>query len=103
MIQRLFLLGASLCMTLVASAAGPPASFDSPIGFPTGNPGMIAAGDLNSDGKADLAVAHTGQQVSILLGNGHGGFRRAASTNVPYAPRALAVGDLNGDGRLDVA
>jgi hypothetical protein len=64
---------------------------------------LVVAGDFNSDGNANLVVGHTGQKLSILLGNGHGGFRRENSAAVPNSPTALVVGDFNGDGRLDAA
>jgi hypothetical protein len=39
------------------------------------NPVSVAVGDFNGDGKADLAVANrTGNNVSVLLGNGDGTF-----------------------------
>ena len=39
------------------------------------NPFFVVVGDFNGDGKLDLAVANTiGNTVSVLLGNGSGGF-----------------------------
>jgi len=66
----------------------------------------IAAGDLNGDGKLDLAAVKQGLDVvSILLGNGLGGFTEAAGSPIAVGvqPRAVGVGDWNEDGRLDVA
>jgi uncharacterized protein (DUF2141 family) len=67
------------------------------------NPSSVAIGDLNGDGRLDLAVANAGSNtVSVLLGNGDGSFQQtqyATGTN----PESVAIGDLNGDGRLDLA
>ncbi len=65
-------------------------------------PDSVAAGDFNSDGKLDLAVANSGSSdVSVLLGNGVGGF--GAPTSYIAGGRAVAVGDFNGDGKPDLA
>ncbi len=77
--------------------------------FPTGglDPESLALGDFNGDGNLDVAIANTKSgDVSVLLGDGHGGLRPAPGS--PFAtggsrPASLAVGDFNGDGRLDVA
>src|SRR6185369_1281023 len=46
------------------------------------NPSSIAIGDLNGDGKLDLAVANSGStNVSILLGNGDGTFQPPVNYN----------------------
>ena len=42
------------------------------------NPRSIAVGDLNGDGKLDLAVVNQSGDTAILLGNGNGTFRRVA-------------------------
>ncbi len=62
----------------------------------------IAAGDLNGDGNADLAVGTDDGQVRVLLGNGDGTFAAAASYSVGTNARAIAVGDLDGDGHADI-
>ena len=66
-----------------------------------GNPYSVAIGDLNRDGKLDLAVAN-GANVSILLGTGVGAFGPTANYAAGFIPRAIAIGDLNGDGRPDL-
>ncbi len=81
------------------------AAADSP--FATGSyPQSVTVGDFNGDGHSDLAVANSGSNnVTILLGNGSGGF--TAATGSPFAggnqPLSIATADLNGDGHLDLA
>src|SRR6516225_4512269 len=77
--------------------------------YPTGTglPGAqsVAIGDLNGDGRLDLAVANSSSSISVLLGQAGGGF-------LTLSPRALspvnnfssvALADLNGDAKLDLA
>src|SRR5262245_9608257 len=64
------------------------------------SPRMVAVGRFNADSVPDLAVPNASSAtVSILLGNGTGGFGTATNVSVGTAssPRAVAVGDFNGD------
>jgi uncharacterized protein (DUF2141 family) len=69
-------------------------------------PHSAAVGDFNGDGKLDLAIANQGSNnVTVLLGNGKGGFTEAPGSpfKVGAAPTSVAVADFNGDGKLDLA
>src|ERR1043166_5970523 len=71
--------------------------------FNGGSPFSIASGDLNGDGHSDLAVANiNNNSVSILLGNGTGGFTATISPVVGNQPRSSWLADLNGDQKLDL-
>ena len=68
-------------------------------------PSALAVADLNRDGRLDLAVGTQASdagkyqpRLMIMLGNGTGGFRRAAGSPmaVPGAPSSLQVADLLG-------
>jgi len=90
-------------------------TFQAPIANTTvctdsiGNCQSLAVGDLNGDGKPDLAVQSNdtiGGGISILLGNGNGTFGTPAYYPVAidgvYAGAGIAIGDVNGDGKPDV-
>jgi FG-GAP-like repeat len=85
-----------------ASAA---VSFSSPVSYAVGTgPIEVVVADFNGDGKPDLAVANAGSNnISILLGNGNGAFRKAVNYSLSQSPTFLAVGDFNDDHRPDLA
>ena len=79
--------------------------------FPAGaKPWEIAIDDLDSDGNLDLMVipyqrdirSPNENAVSILLGDGHGGFRPMPGSPLPLGdcrgPNSIAAGDISGDG-----
>lgn len=80
----------------------------------TDGPWYIEVGDVNRDNRLDLVVPHVGSfngtffpshDVSILLGNGRGGFTQAAGSplTVGEVPYGTQIADLNGDANPDLA
>src|SRR5262249_4517674 len=94
-----FVPAGTISVFLAAGNAACPAPTHAPTG--TGQPRAqsVAIGDLNGDGRLDLAVANGGHSISVLLGQAGGGFltltpRALSSLN---NPSSVALGDLNGD------
>ncbi|MFM7427561.1 MAG: FG-GAP-like repeat-containing protein [Elainella sp.] len=80
-------------------------SFGSAISLASGglNPLSVVTGDFNGDGNPDLVTANLGSDtVSLLAGNGTGGFGQAQTFRVGSQPSAIATADFNRDGRLDL-
>jgi Domain of unknown function (DUF4347)/FG-GAP-like repeat/FG-GAP repeat len=64
---------------------------------------QVVTGDFNSDGKIDLVTANYGNKnVSVVLGNGNGGFGQPTSFIVEFNPLAVTTGDFNSDGKTDL-
>ncbi len=67
-------------------------------------PKHLAIGDFNGDNKPDLAVTNfSSNNVSILIGNGSGGFSPFATISVGTNPEGISVNDFNNDGIQDLA
>ena len=86
-----------------APSFAPQATFASPDG-----PDAVAMGDVNGDGRPDLAVANRyADSVSVLLNQTAPGATApsfAAQATFATGDRPIvAVGDFNGDGRPDLA
>src|ERR1043166_1309380 len=92
---------AALLAIVVASSASFAACPDFAVGrtLATGaGPAAVAIGDLNHDGRSDLAVPNSGaNSISILLGNGNGTFAPAVNFAAGVQPSGVAIGDFDGD------
>jgi hypothetical protein len=81
-----------------------PGHFLPPTNYDTGNqPAGVAIGDLNGDGKPDLAVA-ADNGISIFLQDPTKPGSLLPPTTLPVAngTSSVAIADLNGDGRPDL-
>jgi FG-GAP-like repeat/FG-GAP repeat len=69
------------------------------------HPHSVALADFNHDGNLDMAVADDNNEVSVLLGDGKGGFGHAVKYPVGEGTFLIdiAVGDFNEDGNPDIA
>ena len=64
----------------------------------------LAVGDLNGDGKLDVATANVyDKNVSVLINRGDGSFLPHVDYPTGREPWDVAIGDLNGDGKPDLA
>jgi trimeric autotransporter adhesin len=64
----------------------------------------IALGDLNGDGKPEVATGNVGaKSVSVLVNSGRGTFQAPVNYLLGREPWDIAVADLNGDGKPDIA
>jgi len=85
-------------------------SLAEPVNFATGrNPIAVAVGDLDGDGKLDLAVAnHFGDSISIYRNTSvrgvidTGSFASPIILTASVGPHGLAIQDMNGDGKPDL-
>jgi len=89
--------------SITASSFAPPANF--PTGEGYSNPASIAVGDLDGDGKPDVATANQSGYISICRNIGTPGNISLASKidyDLGREPNGVWMEDLDGDGRLDL-
>jgi hypothetical protein len=101
--------GGGSASVLLGDGAG---GFATAVSYSVGDlqsPYAVAAADVNADGRLDIATANTNlsdEGVSLLLGNGAGGFAEPIPLEVGPAlfhdPRSIALADVTGDGNLDL-
>lgn len=66
-------------------------------------PMNVALGDINNDGHLDAVVQnYTGNNASVLLGNGDGTFAPQSTVPLGSLPVSVTLGDVNADGNLDM-
>ncbi|MCP3981939.1 MAG: choice-of-anchor D domain-containing protein [bacterium] len=73
---------------------------------------LVVVGEFNGDDRADLAVGSRTETncsrptycaLTILLGDGSGGFEQATRVELGGSPESVAIGDFNADGAEDLA
>jgi hypothetical protein len=105
-----------LCAVILLAAGGAapglqeqraPSLFAPGLSISVGSqPTDVVLGDLNGDGRPDIVTANPGSDdLTILLGDGRGGFRAAPGSPLAGGPKPhlAALGDVNRDGKSDLA
>ena len=103
--------GISVLRNTSSSGSITSSSFSAKVDFTTGfTPFSVAIGDIDGDGKPDLAVVNNGSNtVSIYRNTSSSGSIASSSfaAKVDFAtgssPRSVAIGDIDGDGKPDLA
>ena len=95
----------SVAIVLVKDFYGLPSprlASGSPLAL-TGTPVQMASADFNNDNKQDLAVISSEGKLTILLGNGAGGFSPATGSPIILSAGLLGIGliDFNHDNKKD--
>jgi len=86
-------------------------SFASKVNFPAGNGAInVAIGDIDGDGKQDLALTNLHAATLSVLRNTSspgiitaGSFAAKVDFSTGTRPIGVSIGDLDGDGKLDIS
>jgi hypothetical protein len=68
-----------------------------------GSPLLLAAADIDRDGRVDLVTANSSFDLSVLLNHGDRTFADPARFGIKGFPMGLALADFDGDGLIDLA
>src|SRR5688500_1886876 len=79
-------------------------TFQSNPTSPNTTPHGPVTGDFNRDGDPDAVWSNSDtDNITVVLGNGNGGFAAPTNFAVGDLPSRTAIGDFNRDGRQDLA
>lgn len=101
--DKLDLVAANILGVASVSLSNGDGTFAAPVSFSAGINFRVAVGDVNKDGKLDMAVARVGD-IAVFLGNGDGTV--GAMIVVPsgaIGATGITIGDINGDKKPDLA
>lgn len=103
--MRRFGLPLAVLVSLIAAAPASAAiNFDTNTVNVGSNPRGIASDFFHGGGNVDLVTANSGStDLSLLLGNGAGGFSNTGGSpfGAPTSPQAVDTGDFNHDNNVD--
>jgi gliding motility-associated-like protein len=90
------------------TSTGSDISFSDPVAIPTNTrPWGLDLGDLDGDGKLDIAVASIENKAISILNNtstaGNISFEQMLNIPTTYINKHIRIGDLDGDGKPDLA
>ena len=79
-------------------------TFNTKVDYNTGDfPYSVALGDINGDGKLDIAVGnYNSSSASVLTGIGNGTFNAKIDYTTGINPLSISLGDVNNDNKLDI-
>jgi hypothetical protein len=109
MLRRPAILGAAVSATMLigaTAAAGFGTFKPAQTTAMTGYVYQVAVGDINGDGRGDVAAANGeggDDHIEVLISKRNGSYKSPKNLTAGTSPDGVAVGRLNGDRRLDVA
>src|SRR4051794_5649448 len=99
-----FVKRACAAMAIAAAAFAQTPDFIQPASYATGGSSKyIAVADFNGDGRRDIATYESASQsLSVMFGDGNGGFLPAVSHALGFSAASVTAADLNADGCADL-